>query len=32
MIKFVKKVLSGAETAIKESDEAYRKLILEETD
>ena len=32
MIKFVKRVLAGAEAAIKSSDEAYRKLILEETE
>ena len=32
MIKFVKRVLAGAEAAIKNSDEAYRKLILEETE
>ena len=32
MIKFVKRVLAGAEAAIKDSDEAYRKLILEESE
>ena len=32
MIKFVKRVVAGAETAIKTSDDAYRKLILEETE
>jgi hypothetical protein len=32
LIKFVKRVLAGAEAAIKNSDEAYRKLILEETE
>ena len=32
LIKFVKRVVSGAEVAIKNSDDAYRKLVLEETD
>ena len=32
MIKFMKRVLAGAEAAIQASDDAYRKLILEETE
>jgi hypothetical protein len=32
LIAYVKKVVANAEKAIKESDDEYRKLILEETD